>query len=221
MRIEKEGYLLLCVWVALCLPLMLTAQNPNCTSMTAKAAFSDWVQGSPAGIRGDGKGDYVGLQNADVGLLTGYDHDFVLDTRDNHVEKAAKVDRKVTLDFGANNSQTDLSKFGLPFAPFQVDALIRVDEVYMVGIDPVKYPNNQSSTRLILWFGNYRLYFDSGTVSVTGNASRPRHWVIESTYPHVAWLQVTKGMNNVTIGTIKMPVQITVDEIPGAPPSCI
>jgi len=189
--------------------------------MTAKAAFSDWVQGSPAGIRGDGKGDYVGLQNAVVGLLVGQDHDFVLSTTDRQVEKAAKVDRKVTLDFGANNSQTDLSKFGLPFAPFQVDALIRVDEVYMVGIDPVKYPNNQSSTRLILWFGNHRLYFDYGTVSVTGSASRPRHWFIESMYPHVAWLQVTKGAGNTTIGHVTMPVQITVDEIPGALPSCI
>ena len=217
MRIEKKGHLFLCVWVTLCLPLMLAAQNPNCTSMTAKAAFSDWVQGSPAGIRGDGKGDYVGLQNAVVGLLVGQDHDFVLSTSDNHVEKAAKVDRKVILDFGSNNDPR-----ALPFAPLQVvDALIRVDEVYMVGIDPVKYPNNQSSTRLILWFGGYRLYFDYGTVAVTGNQSSPRHWVIESTYPHVAWLQVTKGAGNTTISSVKMPVQITVDEIPGAPPSCI
>ena len=219
MRIEKKGYLFLCVWVTLCLPLMLAAQNGRCSTMTARAAFSDFVQVSPAGIRGDGLGDYVGLGNADVYLLLGQDHDFVLSTTDRQVEKAAGVNRLVTLDFASNNSQTDLNK--LPFAPVQVvDALIRVDEVYMVGIDPA-YPN-PSSSRLILWFGAYRLLFDNNStpVSVTGNANSPRHWVIESTGSHRARLQVTKGANNVTIGLFTMPVKITVDEILGAQPTC-
>lgn len=223
-RIRNRTFVI-CAVLALLVPLVLLAQGKknngnkgksgSCETITADAEFRYQITD---GIRSDGNGLYMGLDDTLVCLLTEQDHDFIMSTEGNTpYERASGVDRKVTLYFGANN-------FDLPpFDPIQiVDTLIRVDEVLSDG----DYTNQDK--RFIMWFkvgrDNYKLVYDnldpSDMVSVTQTGTSPnRIWTIESTGTHNARLEKVKG-KRYTVGHFIMPFQITVYETE-KPPTCL
>lgn len=240
----KKRILIICMAVALCVPLFLLAQKnkdktvsvqrTNCLTVTADAEFGD---DSGDGICSDGEysiyGDktYYGLEDILVCLLIEQDHDFLLSTQGKtKYERSSGTDRKVTLDFSANANDLSL----LPFYHLQVvDALIRVDEV----LSETGYPATEK--RFILWFkvgrNDYRLVFDgliidelngemNEWVSViqAGNAEPgPRHWTIESTGSHKARLENDQRAKRYTIGHFIMPFKMTVTERQDKPPTCL
>jgi len=218
----KEKILSICVVVMLCMPILLMAQggkgkdkSGRCYTITVDAVFDD---ASTNGIQSDGY-DYIGLQNAaTVCILRGQDYDFILGTMNYRLDmRYAGFDRKVTLDFEANNTNLNL-----PFEPFQiVDASIRVDLVLEAPVE----------TRFIMWFEvegskyrNYKLYFDgqlgASSVQVTVDGDEPnRKWTIESINGHKARLEYGRGKDYIE-QIFLMPFKITVDET-SKPPTCL
>ena len=240
--------LIICAALALCIPLLLVAKGDKgkgnkggnssmCLTVTADAIFRDaqspdGTDGTD-GIRSDGiwEGVYEGLNGSTVCLLTEYDYDFLLGTKNKKIEReeGGGIDRKVTLDFGAN-PQDDLNS--LPFGSFQVvDVGIRVDLV--LSDEPKGYTDQ--AKRFLMWFSvgrdRYQLRFDgqvfdefnqSDWVSVTqtyNDDTKLRKWTIESTGYHIARLDKVMG-NGFTVGFFIMPFQITVYET-DKPATCL
>ena len=223
---KKNKVLSLYAALALCVPLILLAQEnkvevnkkngPNCQTRTADALFRDNISD---GISSDGiwEGVYEGLNGSTVCLLTEWDYDFILGVRDKRIERETGIDRKVTLNFTANNSHLP------PFNPNQtVDALIRVDEV----LSDTEYT---ATKRLIMWFkvgrDDYRLVFDGlddvDWVLVTQSGISPdRTWIIESRESHTARLEYDHRGKRRTVGYFTMPFRITVYET-DKPPTCL
>ena len=223
------------VALALCVPLVLLTQgnqgkgnkgkkNQNCQTVTADAVFRD---DASDGILSDGEFSsiyndkkYYGLEDTLVCLLKEQDHDLILSTAGKtQYERASGVDRKVTLDFLANNLNLP------PFDPDLVtDVLIRVDEV----LSDTNYADMEK--RFLLWFDigrdHYQLRFD-GTdcdlVWVTQSRESPnRIWTIESTGDHTAWLVKLKGVSRkTTVDYFIMPFKITVTERQDKDPTCL
>jgi hypothetical protein len=222
----KKKILIICAALALCIPLLLVAQGDKgkgnkggkssmCQTVTADAEFRDTQgDGIRSGVENSIHGDkkYYGNEDALVCLLKGQDHDFILSTMGGtKYERASGIDRKVTLDFGANGNPAP------PFdsLSFEVDPLIRVDEV--LSDDPEGYTDQPK--RFIMWFSvgrdNYRLVFDgldeSEYVSVTQTGTTPeRIWTIIST--DKARLEYDHRGKRYTVGHFVMPFQITVLE---------
>ncbi|NIM90182.1 MAG: hypothetical protein GTO17_04460 [Candidatus Aminicenantes bacterium] len=207
----------ICVASGLVIPLLLLAQSnqgkggkgkdPNCNTVTADAEFRDAIGD---GIYSDGYGFYKGLEGATVCLLTEQDHDFILGCMNTKIEKGY-IDRKVTLDFLANNTNLP------PFDPIQVvDVSIRVDEV----LSETNYTDQEK--RFLLWFdigrNSYQLRFDGldecewvKVTQYTDPDTGLRQWTIESIGTHTARLEKVKG-KRFTVGHFIMPFQITVYE---------
>ena len=226
----KRRTLSICVALALCIPLLLIAplnqgkgkKNPSCNTVTADAEFRD---DGLDGIRSDdgpsfyGDKKYYGNEDALVCLLKDQDHDFILSTEGNtRYERQSGLDRKVTLNFSANNSNLP------PFYPIQVaDVLIRVDEV----LSDADYSDVEM--RFLLWFdvgrNSYQLRFDGldecdyVTVTQQTDSSGLRQWTIESNETHTARLEKVKGRRH-TVGHFIMPFQITVYET-DKDPTCL
>lgn len=224
----KKIILRICIVMMMCMPLTLLAQGKGkgkkdprfkCDTVTVDAVFDD---SENYGIKSDGL-PYLGLENAaTVCILLEQDHDFILGTNNNRLDMAYGVDRKVTLDFDANNSPEDL--LDLPFFPYYqvVDASIRVDEA-----SPAEEP---SVTRFIMWFEvdrkDYKLYFDGQqgasnvlVMNTTAEGSDLRQWTIESIAPHKARLTYGKGKSYVEL-LFTMLFQITVYET-DKDPTCL
>lgn len=223
----NKRILSICAALALCVPLVLLAQGNKgkkpsaCPTVTADAVFRDGEMdgiqsGNEYSIKGNDK-KYYGLEDALVCLLTEQDHDFILSTEGKtSYERASGINRKVTLDFGANNTTW------LPFsATLEVDALVRVDEV----LSDTDYTDPKM--RFIMWFSvsrdNYRLVFDGLVidefnqsdwveVTQTTNADGLREWTITCTDSHKARLEYDHRGKRYTVGHFVMPFQITVYE---------
>lgn len=223
----KKRILSICAALALCVPLLLVAQGNKgkgnkggkssmCETITADAIFCDELGDgilSDGGYSIHGDTKYYGLEDTLVCLLKEQDHDLILSTQGGtKYEKESGLDRKVTLDFSANNNCNLL-----PFDPIlEVDALIRVDEV----LSDTEYTD--ITTRLLMWFDvgrdSYQLRFDGlddcEWVLVTQTYdpdTELREWTIKSIGTYTARLEKVKG-KRYTVGHFIMPFQITVYE---------